>query len=194
MRFMARYTLPAPIAIDKNVRRATLLHRRFSVITPYLSQPTDIREIAIQVGMQVRQLDCRLNVAPIRGTRQHCGTVDQRACKVSLFEFICQNASQRSHIVLVRSSHPHVFDLNQRRWILQLTRWANCAMRRRTQQQQGQDTFHGHSIPRAVRPQPPNIIPKVWPSLLRPLRRLGLLAEAAINCIARASTTWPAAG
>ena len=54
---MARYTLPAPIAIDKNIRKA-ILHREFSVITPYHGQPTDIREIAIDVCMQVRQFDC----------------------------------------------------------------------------------------------------------------------------------------
>jgi hypothetical protein len=91
VRFMARYTLPAPIAIDKNIRKATL-QRRFSVITSYYSQPRGIREIAIHVCMQVRQFDCRLHAATIRGTRQHCRPVDQRACKVSLFEFICQNA------------------------------------------------------------------------------------------------------
>ena len=35
--------------------------------------------------------------------------------------------------VLLDSQQPHVFDLNQRRLILRLTRWANCAMRQRTQ-------------------------------------------------------------
>jgi hypothetical protein len=96
--------------------------------------------------MQVRQFE--VNGARSRGARQHCAAVDQRAIKVSLFEFICQNASQRSHIVLLHGSQPHLLDLNQRRWILPLTRWATCAMRQRTQQQQGEDTFHGHSIPR----------------------------------------------
>jgi hypothetical protein len=76
MRFMARYTLPALIAIDKNIRKA-ILHREFSVITPYHGQPTDIREIAIDVCMQVRQFDCGGNLALICGTRQHCGAVDQ---------------------------------------------------------------------------------------------------------------------
>src|SRR5579863_4402748 len=111
MRFMACYTLPAPIAIDKNIRKATL-HRRLSVSTPYHGQPTRIGEIAIHPCMQVREFDCWLNLAPILGTRQHCWPVDQCAGKVSLFEFIRQNAPQRSHVVLLHSSQPDVFDLN----------------------------------------------------------------------------------
>ena len=47
--------------------------------------------------------------------------------------------------MLLHSAQPHVFDLNQRRLILQLTRWANCTMPQRTQQQQGENTFHVHS-------------------------------------------------
>jgi hypothetical protein len=48
--------------------------------------------------------------------------------------------------VLLHGLKPHLLDLNQRRWVLPLTRWATCAIRQRTQQQQGEDTFHGHSF------------------------------------------------
>jgi len=157
MRFMACYTLPAPIAIHKNIRKATL-HRGFSVSTPDHSQPTGIREIAIHVCMQVREFGGRVTVATILGTCQHCGAVDQCACKVSLFEFICQNAPQRGHIVLLRSAQPDMFDLDQRRLILQLTGWASCAMRPRTQQQRGEDASHGHSIPQPSWRKSPTIL------------------------------------
>jgi len=71
---MAGYALPAPITIDKNIRKPAL-HRRFSVIAPVHCQPSDISEIPIHVGMHVQQFI--VNTAPIRGTRQHCGAVDQ---------------------------------------------------------------------------------------------------------------------
>jgi hypothetical protein len=49
---MARCTLPAPIAIDKNIRKVTF-QWGFSVMTPYHGQPTGIREIAIHVCIQL---------------------------------------------------------------------------------------------------------------------------------------------
>ena len=71
---MAGYTLPAPIAIDKNIRKA-ILRVEFSVIAPYPAQPADIREIPIHVRMQVRQFE--VNGARSRGARQHCAALDQ---------------------------------------------------------------------------------------------------------------------
>src|SRR5580692_7444611 len=46
MRFMACYTLPAPIAIDKNIRKA-ILGMKFSVIAPCPAHTADIRGIAM---------------------------------------------------------------------------------------------------------------------------------------------------
>jgi len=150
---MASYTLPAPIAIDKNIREA-VLPMEFSVLGPYPADPPDVGEIAIHLRMQVRQFE--MNSARRRGVGQRCATVDQCAIKGSLFEFICQNAAQRSHVVLLLGSQPHLLDLNQRRRILWLTRWATRAVRQGTQKQPAKDHFHWHSI-LAVRRQPQDI-------------------------------------
>jgi len=107
---VARYTLPAPIAIDKNIRKA-ILSKNLFVITLCHTHPAYVREIAIYIRMQVQQLG--VAAARVCGTGQHSGPVDERARKVSFFEFIGQNAPQRSHIVLFRSLQPQVFGPNQ---------------------------------------------------------------------------------
>jgi hypothetical protein len=77
---MAGYAPPAPIAIDKNIRKA-ILRMEFSVIAPYPAQPADIPEIAIHVRMQVRQFE--VNGARSRGARQYCAAVAvERAYKI----------------------------------------------------------------------------------------------------------------
>ena len=53
---MAGYTLPAPVAIDKNIRKPTP-HLGFPVSTPYYGQPAGKGEIAIHLCMQVGELD-----------------------------------------------------------------------------------------------------------------------------------------
>jgi len=74
MRFMAGHTLPAPVAIDKYIRKA-ILRMEFSVIAPCPAQPADVREIAIHLRKQVRQFE--VNGGRLRGARQHCAAVDQ---------------------------------------------------------------------------------------------------------------------
>jgi len=74
MRFMAGYTLTAPIAIDKDIRKA-ILRMEFSVIAPCPAHPADIRGIAMHMRMQVRQFE--VNGARLRDGRQHCAAVDQ---------------------------------------------------------------------------------------------------------------------
>jgi hypothetical protein len=74
MRFMACYTLPAPIAIDKNIRKS-ILRMKFSAIAPCPAHTADIRGIAIHMRMQVRQFE--VNGARLRGGREHCAAVDQ---------------------------------------------------------------------------------------------------------------------
>ncbi len=71
---MAGYTLPASIAIDKNIGEA-ILRVEFSVSASYPAYPADIRGIAMHIRMQVRQFEG--NGARLRGGRQHCAAVDQ---------------------------------------------------------------------------------------------------------------------
>ena len=71
---MAGYTLPAPITIDKNIRKA-VLRMEFPVIASCPAHPADIREIAMHMRMQVREFE--VNGARLRGGRQHCAAVDQ---------------------------------------------------------------------------------------------------------------------
>src|ERR1700678_3565048 len=74
MRFMAGYTLPAPIAIDKNIRKA-ILGMEFSVIAPCPAHPANVGGIAIDMHTQVGQFE--VNGAGLRGGRQHCAAIDQ---------------------------------------------------------------------------------------------------------------------
>src|SRR5690242_18325501 len=146
MRFVAGYTLPAPIPVNKDIRKATF-DGGLPAISPRNGQPADICEIAVYAGMHVRQLGVS-TATLLRGARQHRSAGDECTFGVSLFKLISQNAAQRDCVVLLHNPHPRAFDLNQRRFILRLSSWANRAMSQRTTEQEQPDDFHGGSSPR----------------------------------------------
>jgi hypothetical protein len=117
MRFMAGHTLPAPVAIDKYIRKA-ILRMEFSVIAPCPAQPADVREIAIHLRKASHAIRSERWSASWRSPALRGGRSVSH-----------QSQPLRIHLPECIPAEPHLLDLNQRRWILSLTRWAICAIR-----------------------------------------------------------------
>lgn len=154
---MACYTLPTPLAINKNIGEPCFCRSHTVIIAHTFS--ADISEVTVHARMQVRQLI--VAIGRVRGTGQHRGAVDECAAKSAPSNSAARMHPRAARSVLLDSSQPRVFDLHQSRFIFPLTGWANCTLRGRAQQQQRQqreNSFHGRSYSLVVITQPPTIL------------------------------------